>query len=56
MCRSEGIVITEGQCTKIDVALRDWVDNLGHSAHQGVDATKRKLRVRLWYPGMDKAV
>ena len=36
--------------------LRDWVVDLGHSAHQGVDTTKRQLRVRLWFPGMDKAV
>ena len=36
--------------------LRDWVVDLGHSAHQGEDATKRQLRVRLWFPGMDKAV
>ena len=55
VCRGERIVIPEGRCTK-NVALRDWVVNLGHSAHQGVDATKRQLRVRLWFPGMDKAV
>ena len=55
VCRGERIVIPEGLCTK-NVALRDWVVNLGHSAHQGVDATKRQLRVRLWFPGMDKAV
>ena len=30
--------------------------DLGHSAHQGVDATKRQLRVRLWFPGIDTAV
>ena len=39
-----------------NVALRDWVVDLGYSAHQGVDATKRQLRVRLWFPGMDKAL
>ena len=52
--RGERIIIPEGRCTKND--LRDWVIDLGHSAHQGVDATKRQLRVRLWFPGMDKAV
>ena len=30
--------------------------DLGHSAHQGEDTTKRQLRLRLWFPGMDKAV
>mgnify|MGYP007123542380 CR=1 FL=1 len=57
MCRSERLVIPEGRCTKHEVALRDWVvDLLGHRVHQGVDGTKRQLRVRLWFPGMDKAV
>ena len=35
--------------------LRDWVGDLGHSAHQGEDATKRQRRLRLWFPGMGKA-
>ena len=30
--------------------------DLGHSAHQGVNATKRQLRLRLWFPGMDRAI
>ena len=56
VCRGERIVIPEGRCFTNDVALRDWVVDLGHSAHQGMDATKRQLRVRLWFPGMEKAV
>ena len=56
VCRGEMMIIPEGRCTKNDVAMRDWVMDLGHSAHQGVDATRRQLRVRLWFPGMDKAV
>ena len=56
VCRGERIVIPEWRCSTNDVALRDWVVDLGHSAHQGVDATKRQLRVRLWFPGMDRAV
>ena len=56
VCRGERIIIPEGSCTKHYVPLRDWVVKLGHSAHQGVDATKRQLRVRVWFPGMDKAV
>ena len=39
-----------------DVELRDWVVDLGHSAHQGENATKRQLLLRLWFPGMDRAV
>jgi hypothetical protein len=56
VCRGERIVIPEGRYEKNNVKLRDWVVDIGHSAHQGVDATKRPLRVRLWFPGMDRAV
>ena len=56
VCRGERIIISEGKCSTNDEALRDWVVDLGHSVHQGMDATKRQLRVRLWFPGMDKAV
>ena len=56
LCRGEKIVIPEGRHKDHDVELRDWVVDLGHSAHQGEDATKRQLRLRLWFPGMDKAV
>ena len=45
--RGQRIVIPEGRCATNDVELRDWVVDLGHSAHQGVDTTKRQLRVRL---------
>ena len=50
------IVIPEGRHQKNDMELRDGEVDIGHSAHQGVDATKRQLRVRLWFPGMDRAV
>ena len=56
VCRGERIVIPEGRYEKSDVELREWVVDIGHSAHQGVDATKRQLRVRVWFPGMDRAV
>ena len=56
LCRGERIVIPEGRHEKNDVELREWVVDIGHSAHQGVEATKRQLRVRLWFPGMDRAM
>ena len=56
LCRAERIVIPEGRHEKNDMELRDWMVDIGHSAHQGVDATKRQIRVRLWFPGMDRAV
>ena len=54
--RGERIVIQEGRHQKNDMELRDGEVDIGHSAHQGVDATKRQLRVRLRFPGMDRAV
>ena len=42
-CRGERIVIPEGRCLTNNAVLRDWVVDLGHSGHQGVDATKRQL-------------
>jgi hypothetical protein len=41
LCRGERIVIPEGRYEKNDVELRDWVVDIGHSAHLGVEATKR---------------
>ena len=52
----ERIVIPEGRMAGEETTLREWVVDLGHSAHQGVDATKRLLRLRLWFPGMDHEV
>ena len=54
--RGERIVIPEGRVAGEEATLREWVVDLGHSAHQGVDATKRLLRLRLWFPGMDHEV
>ena len=47
VCRGQRIVIPEGRCATNDVELRDWVVDLRHSPHQGVDTTKRQLKVRL---------
>ena len=46
VCRGETLVIPEGRHCRYDVPLREWV-----GAHQGENATKRQLRVRLWFPG-----
>ena len=35
--------------------LREGVVDIRHSAHQGVETTKRQFRVRLCFPGMDMA-
>ena len=56
VARGERIVISEGSVAGEQTSLREWVVYLGHSAHQGIDATKRLLRHRLWFPGMDREV
>ena len=56
VARGERIVIPEGRVAGQPISLREWVVDLGHSAHQGIDATKRLLRHRLWFPGISKEV
>ena len=58
ICFEERILILNITLPQHEVRLRDWnwVVDLGHFAHQGVDATKRELRLRLWFRGMGKAV
>ena len=47
VCRGERIVIPDGHLPMDEGNLRDWIVELGHSGHQGMDATKRLLRQRL---------
>ena len=56
VCRGERIVIPQGQLPDDEGNLREWVVDLGHSGHMGAAATKRLLRLRLWFPGMDKMI
>ena len=56
VCRGERIVIPNGTLPGTDDNVREWVVELGHSGHQGTNATKRLLRLRLWFPGLDKMV
>ena len=46
-------MIPEDRVAGEETTVREWVVDLGHSAHQGVDATKRLLHLRLCFPGMD---
>ena len=54
--RNERIVIPEGMLSNDEGDIREWIVELGHSGHMGIAATKRLLRLRLWFPGMDKLV
>ena len=56
VCSGERIVVPEGQHPRYDVQLREWIVDIGHNSHQGANATKRQLRLRLWFPGMDRMV
>ena len=56
LCRGERIVIPNSRLPGDDGTLREWVVDLGHSGHMGMSATKRLLRHRLWFPGMDRMV
>ena len=37
-------------------SLRDRVSDLAHIGHQGIVKTKRLIRSRLWYPGIDAQI
>ena len=54
--RGERIVIPNGHVPQYDTNIREWIIDLGHSGHMGITATKRLLRLRLWFPGMDRLV
>ena len=56
VCRGEKIVLPDAELARDGGNIRDWVVELGHEGHQGVGGTKRLLRTRLWFPGMDEKV
>ena len=56
VCFEERILIPDFSLPQHEVVLQDWVVDLGHSTHQEVDATKRQLRLRLRFLGMDNAL
>ena len=56
VCRGERVVIPNSRLTGEEHTIREWVVELGHSGHMGMSATKRLLRLRLWFPGMDRMV
>ena len=56
VCRGERIVVPDATLPDTEGSVREWVVELGHSGHMGINATKRLLRTRLWFPGMDRMV
>ena len=53
VCFEERIVILDSSLPQHEVRMQDWLVDLGH---QKVDATKRQLRLRLRFLGMDNAL
>ena len=48
--------ILKGRQLVIPESLQKLVTELAHEGHQGNGKTKRLLRSRVWYSGIDKAV
>ena len=56
LCRGERIVVPSAHLPQYGGNIRDWVVEIGHSSHMGMNTTKRLLRHRLWFPEMDKTI
>ena len=51
----DGIVL-RGQNIVIPMVLRERIADLAHIGHQGIVKTKRLIRSRVWYPGIDSQI
>lgn len=61
LCEHEGVILRNNKlmipATAPDgVSLRPLVIDIAHEGHQGEVKTKRYLRTRVWFPGMDKSI
>ena len=52
---SDGLLL-RAQNLIVPKSFRDRVAELAHIGHQGVVKTKRLIRSRLWYPGIDAQI
>ena len=48
-----GRIVMRGNRIVVPVALRERMLRLGHEGHLGIVGTKRNLRTRVWWPGID---
>lgn len=55
LCDIDGILL-RGTRLVVPTILRERVLDLAHEAHPGIAAMKRRLRQKVWWPSMDKAV
>ena len=51
-----GDIILRGTRIVIPEILRTQVIKLGHEGHPGIVVMKQRLRTKVWWPGMDKAI
>ena len=54
-CSADGVIL-RGTQILVPRALRAQVVQLAHRGHQGIVQTKRLVRSRLWFPGLDAQV
>ena len=47
-------VVLRGDRIFVPASLREKVLNLAHEGHQGIVKTKKRLRLKVWWPGIDK--
>ena len=55
LCEKNGLIIKENRMA-IPETLRKRCLNLAHSTHMGIEKTKRLLRSKIWWPGMDREI
>ncbi|XP_055527961.1 uncharacterized protein K02A2.6-like [Wyeomyia smithii] len=55
LCQSAGILL-RGERIVIPKALQNRILELSHEGHPGIVVMKRRLRQKVWWPGMDKEV
>ena len=55
LCEKNGLIMKENRLT-IPKNLRSRCLQLAHCTHMGIDKTKRLLRSKIWWPGIDKDV
>ena len=49
-------IILRGEQIVVPKTLQDRVINLSHEGHQGIVKSKRLLRSRVWFPGIDRMI
>ena len=51
-----GGLVVRGARIVVPKSLGDKVVKLAHEGHQGITKTKEYLRIRVWFPGLDRMV